>query len=58
VRSQRPYFARGLVLVQELHTLHSAAQALLGPFARLNSPQPIGKISNIVIGEPTAAVYY
>lgn len=42
-RSQSPYFARGLVLVQELHARHSVAQTLLGRFARLNSPQPIEK---------------
>ena len=33
-RSQSPYFARGFVLVQELDDHHSAAQELLGQFAR------------------------
>jgi hypothetical protein len=40
-RSQSPYFARGFVLVKELHGLRSAAQKLLGQFARPKLSHPI-----------------
>jgi hypothetical protein len=58
VLSLSPYFARGLVLIQQLHMLHSAARELLGQFARLNLPQPFDKLPKSVIDEPTAASYY
>jgi hypothetical protein len=48
----------GLVLIQQLHMLHSAARELLGQFARLNLPQPFDKLPKSVIDEPTAASYY
>jgi hypothetical protein len=38
-RSQSPYFARGFILLKELHSLQSPAQESLGHFARPNSPQ-------------------
>jgi hypothetical protein len=57
-RSQSPYFARGFVLVQELDDHHSAAQELLGQFARLNWSQPIDKFRRSVIYELTVAAYY
>src|SRR5262249_4368835 len=40
-RSQSPYCACGFVVVKELHALHSAAQELLGQFARPNGPIPL-----------------
>jgi hypothetical protein len=56
--SQSPYFASAFVLVQVLHTLHSAAQELLGQFARLNWPRPIDKPPRSITDEPAAAASY
>jgi hypothetical protein len=57
-RRQSPHFADGFVPVQELHDIHTGAQALLGQFARLNWPRPIDQLPRSVIDEPTAAAYY
>jgi hypothetical protein len=51
-RSQSPYFARGFILLKELHTLHSAAQESLAQFARPNSPQLFERLRRSLIDEP------
>ena len=57
-RRQSANFARRLILLKELHSLHCAAQGSLRQFARPDSSQLFERLGRWVIDKPTAEAYY